>query len=624
MKKILLALMILCVLLTSGCAQNTNQKDEQPEIVEGKYPIKWDDTLIYKNETEIENDLATLENWITEIKDCHGKLDTVDGLYKFINLQYSIEYTKVYDRVNSYCNFGSSVFPLEVKYSKYLNALNDFTNRLNEALSFADEEMMNISYDKRIALFSDEKISKYAFLYSRYLYEDFFVDDDGSSEFYNIATMSHGRMRDTFVNFVDFEIPSAEYKTEKGETYLLNPRTLGNYINGNYSIEEKNKIYDAWWKNVSQYKNTITSILETFMLEQYSNAILSGFDEVKDAKLYEMGFEDDIIQKMIDYAHKYANLEEEYYKLYADKNGEYTVINTTNPLSDYSEGYVNYDDAVEEVLAALAPLGDDYTSNMKEMFTNGHIDVYPADNKSTGAFEMGGYVGLNPFVMFNYRGSYSDIADIAHELGHAGYDILTEQNQDIYDWIMPPFMQELASTTNEMLYYEYKINNSTSDEEKAFFIEKLLDKWVSDGFNACMWQEFEDYCYKTIESGNDLNADDVTEKWKELSKQYCGQGTTFNDYSQYRWLTLQCVYNNYYEFSYATSVCYATVIANNILNNVPGAKDNYLNFLKAGASLSPSDALYTAGINIYDDNIYDQSFNIFAKYVEELKNLQKN
>lgn len=620
MKKLFLVITIFCILLTSGCVQTSKEDDKQQEIVEGKYPTRWDGSVIYNDESEIQADFDALEDWLVEIESYKGKLNTVEGLLGYIQSQYSVEYITIYDRINAYCGFGSSVFPLETKYTKYVNDFNEFNTRLNNTLAFADEEMMNIPYDKRIELFSDEKINKYASLYSKYLYEDYIVSDSDISEVYNIATMSHGRIRDTYINFIDIEIPDAEYKTEKGDILKVDQGTLSDYIYGDYSIEEKNKIYDAWFGNVAQYKNTLTSLLETYMLEQYSNATLNGFDEVKNVKLYDLGFEDDIIQKIIDFAHKYSDIQKECFSLYADENGEYTYISNENTISDYKTEYVNYDDAVDEVLAALSPLGEEYQKEALEMFTNGHIDVYPADNKVTGAFEMGSYVGLYPFIMYNYTGTYEDVSDLAHEMGHACYDILTEKNQEMYNWLMPPFIQEVASTTNEVLYYEYKIQNAQSDEEKEYFIEKFINKWVTTVFSTCMWQEFEDCCYKIIENGDSLSVDVLTEKWEELSKEYYGDNLSFEDNMQYRWLSLKCLYNNYYEFSYATSLCYATVIANNILNNVPEAKENYLDFLKTGSSVLPAEALNIAGIDIYDDKIYDQAFEILEKYFEEMKN----
>lgn len=625
MKKIIVVVSIICMLFGCvGCSTNTNNNNTQKqEITEGKYPSKWDDTLIFKDEADMEATFNELMKWPEEIKKYQGKLNTVDGLYGYISTLYSYDFNVLYDRFNAYSTFGSSVFPLEQKYIDCSLKLNEFKDAMESATSYFDEEMASIPYKTRVQLFTDEKIIEYIDLYYNYLAEDLSVGDQYVMDVFNTMTSSYGRSYKLHDILVNFTIPDVEYKLKNGEIVNINNGNINTYLAGDYNADDKLGLYNAYWKQVSNYADALTYVLETEMMEQAAFAEVNGYSSSRYMSLDNMGFNEDIIQKIIDYAHNNSDSYKKYYSLYADENGKCYSFSKGNSLSNYKTGYINYDDGVDDVINALSVLGDEYKNNLIEIFESGHIDVYPNDNKSTGAFEIGNYAGQNPFVMFNYDGSVADVADIAHEMGHACYDKLSNANQPIYNWGNVTFTQEVASITNELMYYEYKINNAETDDEKICYLEAYLSRWGSDMYGACMQQEFENYCHDTVEAGGYLNSQDLYDKWQELSNIYSGENVDQGEYGNYKWLTISGMYNNYYQYQYATSLCYATVLSQKIMNNEPGVCENYLDFLKAGVSVHPIDALAIAGIDIYDDNVYNQAFAHYEEMVEKLANLAK-
>ena len=56
------------------------------------------------------------------------------------------------------------------------------------------------------------------------------------------------------------------------------------------------------------------------------------------------------------------------------------------PLSNAGEDSYSYEEAKDMVLAATAPLGEDYTETLKEAFDNRLIDLCATENKTTGAY----------------------------------------------------------------------------------------------------------------------------------------------------------------------------------------------------------------------------------------------
>lgn len=52
---------------------------------------------------------------------------------------------------------------------------------------------------------------------------------------------------------------------------------------------------------------------------------------------------------------------------------------------------IPYEEAKDIALKALAPLGEEYLSKVKEGFESGWVDVYENTGKRTGAFSWGTY-----------------------------------------------------------------------------------------------------------------------------------------------------------------------------------------------------------------------------------------
>ena len=65
------------------------------------------------------------------------------------------------------------------------------------------------------------------------------------------------------------------------------------------------------------------------------------------------------------------------------------------------------------------------------------------------------------------------VSIMIHELGHAIHSHLSMQSQSSLEWRYPPFLAEIASTCNEMLFSRYMIDKAASKQEKAWLLSEL-------------------------------------------------------------------------------------------------------------------------------------------------------
>ena len=69
--------------------------------------------------------------------------------------------------------------------------------------------------------------------------------------------------------------------------------------------------------------------------------------------------------------------------------------------------------ASASVLAALAPLGDDYVRVVDRSFKERWIDLLPNEGKRSGAYSEGAVYDAHPYMLLNYLGKYDDVSTLA-------------------------------------------------------------------------------------------------------------------------------------------------------------------------------------------------------------------
>ena len=113
--------------------------------------------------------------------------------------------------------------------------------------------------------------------------------------------------------------------------------------------------------------------------------------------------------------------------------------------------------------------------------------------------------------------------------------------------------------------------------------------------------------------------DDMNALMAELFAEGYGDAMQYDrDRSGITWATFGHLYANYYVFQYATGISAAHALAAPILAGEPGAAENYVKFLSAGASLYPLDALKLAGVDMATPQAVEATFAVLGDMVNRL------
>jgi oligoendopeptidase F len=267
------------------------------------------------------------------------------------------------------------------------------------------------------------------------------------------------------------------------------------------------------------------------------------------------------------------------------------------PLSPSEHREYSYEEAVEMILEAFAPLGDQYITDVKKGIESGWIDVFENKGKRSGAYSSGGYL-TQPFVLLNYSGTLNDIFTLAHELGHSMHSYYTRKNQPYVYGDYSIFLAEIASTLNEGLLTHYLLKHADTREKRIALINEYLDKFARTFYRQVIFAEFELETHRWVENGQPVTADRLDELFGQLYQLYHGPDLVLDRETKAMWSRVPHFYYNYYVFQYATGIAASTALLKAILEEGTPAVQRYLDFLSAGNSDYPLQVLKNAGVDM--------------------------
>ena len=594
---------------------------------EGKYPVSWDLDSIYSSVEEWQADYNKATALLDKYDDFRGKLNNAESIREYFDYCYFTELTAIQSKLLMYAKLGVSLNPTDPVFKNLQSKMDAMSRDENERSGFAEPEIFEMSLEEREKVFSDPVFEGDEYWLRKYTdpeYEPFTEHED---LIMSTLSMGMGYSEDIFEILDSVELPYSSFKMPNGATVVLDDEKYAEIMsNPNYNDELRIEVNRAYINRYQPFANTFAALLEENCSQYYASALLDGYDTSLEAALDDYDLEEDVFDMLVEAAHSGIPEYQRYLDLHAEAIGvtEQYPYNMGETASDYFVQKINYDDAVNQVIEALGILGEDYRNHFTKIISSGHVDVYPSDTKSTGAFENQISKDYMPWVLFNYQGFSDDVSTIAHEMGHAVYDQYATENQPKCYNNPTVFTQEVASTTNELIYYNYMLENAKDTEEKLFYLEQAIYMFAGTFFTQMMYSEFEDYMYKVVEEGNSLDAEDLGDKWMELQGVYRGDSIKTFPESRYQWASIPHMYYNYYVYQYAADVAYAASIAERILSGESGAVEDYIDFLKLGNSMPPVELLSEAGVDPLDKKTYEKALDYFTSLVNEYETLIKS
>ena len=613
-KKLLAALLAL-VLALGGCMAAAEE-----EVL----PTQWDLTEIYADVDAWQADYDRVMELIPQHESYRGTLNTAQGIYDYFQFAYMGELTRLQNRLYLYAYLGYTLNPADSTFSTLLTKLDAMTSEEAQYSAFADPEIYSLPLETRQEIFADPLLEPFAYAMRRYVDPAREPLSEEANAVLAILSPTMGQAENVYNILDGIEVPDPMITLPDGTEAALTEELYNQILySDEYDREFKALCNQVMLEKRASYANTFAALLEMTVSENWAVAQVNGYESSREAAMDASDVDPAVYDLMIEAAHQGAADYQRYLDIHKRGLGfevQYPV-DTIDYVSDYAVEEIPYEDAVEQVRGALSILGGDYLDYYDRIISGGHLDVYPTDTKLTGAFSFSSGEEFLPYVQLNYLGYSSDVSTIAHEMGHAIYSSYSMDHQESIYAEATTFTQEVASTTNELLYYSYMMEQAATEDERLYYLENMLFTFTDAFFIQALYAEFEDAMYQTVEAGGSLDAEVLSDLWAELYQEYRGDTVETYPSARYGWAGIPHFYYGYYVYQYATSVAYAASICERITSGEEGAVEDYLDFLKLGASRSPVELLTVAGVDPLDAETYQRALDFFGGLVDEYERL---
>jgi oligoendopeptidase F len=384
----------------------------------------------------------------------------------------------------------------------------------------------------------------------------------------------------------------------------------------------RQEAFTKFYAEFADHKFTLASAYASSVRADVFHARARNYPSALDAALFRDDVPPSVYDSLIASVRKNLPALHRYYALRKRVMGldEIHTYDCSVPLIEGVETHIPWDEAVDKVLAAVAPLGEDYVKTLGHGLREGRwCDRYENKGKRSGAFSYGTYTSP-PYIMMNYKEDVlSDVFTLAHEAGHSMHTWHSTRAQSFQNYHYPIFLAEVASTFNEMLLTHHLLGTTTDAKMRAYLICRQIDDFRGTLYRQTMFAEFEKKAHAVEEAGEALTLDTMQAIYRELLEAYFGPEFALDDVLSLECLRIPHFYSAFYVYKYATGLSAAVALSQQVLET--GDATRYLGFLKSGGVKFPIDTLAEAGVDMRTPAAVDAALALFAKRVEELEAL---
>ena len=587
--------------------------------------FKWNIEDMYPNHDLWQRDVDTSLAMSSEFIKLKGKIiDSAQSLFDAFTARdaiwQKIEKAFVYSRMRRDEDNRNEL------YQGMCDKAQSAISKINANMSFFTPELLESSKDV-IDEFIDQlpQLSQYKFLI-----DDMFREKEHSlsQKEENILAQMGELMSATnniFTMLNNADLTFGQITDKNGESIEI---THGNYISY-MENQDKNVRKQAYEAMYTSYKNLINTISTTYNFNTKTDAVYAKIRKYPSSRAAALSSDNidevvydnliSVVEKNLPTMHKYMTIRKKMLGLETlNMTDVYVplVKIPQNPTSIPGEK-LNFQQAVDIMCEALAPLGEKYVSDVKAGVSAGWIDVYENQGKTSGAYSFGSYDSM-PYILLNFASSLKDVFTLVHEMGHSMHSFYTRATQPYTYGDHSIFTAEVASTVNENLLVKYLLSKEENTEMRKYLINYHIEEFRTTVFRQTMFAEFEKWSHEQIEKGEPLTAQSMCAYYLKLNQKYFGNEVEMDDLIQYEWARIPHFYNAFYVYKYATGYSAAAAISDIILNEGP---DDYLKFLTTGSSNHPIPLLKIAGVDMSGKEPIERAMKVFRNLVEQLDEL---
>ncbi|MCG7345738.1 M3 family oligoendopeptidase [Sporosarcina sp. ACRSL] len=278
---------------------------------------------------------------------------------------------------------------------------------------------------------------------------------------------------------------------------------------------------------------------------------------------------------------------------------------------------MSFQEGAEFILEHFGKFGPELESFSRKAFEDSWIEAEDRADKRPGGFCTGMPVSEQSRIFMTYSGSMSNVATLAHELGHAFHSYaLRPVHYMNRQYAMG--VAETASTFAEMIVADASVKSAETEEEKLALLEDKVQRSVAFFMNIHARFLFETRFYEERKNGI-VPAARLNQLMKEAQKEaYAGALDTVHPHFWASKLHFYITGVPFYNFPYTFGYLFSLSIYAKALAEGESFEQKYLALLRDTAVMSVEDlAMKHLGEDITKEEFWAKGVALCVKDVEE-------
>lgn len=593
-------------------------REELPE----KY--KWDLSHLYATDETWKAEKERVQQKMKEAVSYKGKLtQSATVLLQALELNSSL--IKDMARLSSYASMKADQDTRVTKYAGMNQELQQLFSEYGALTSFMEPELLTLKEDQlNVFLTKERALATYKFYLTDLLRKRAHRSSEEVEKVLAFSSLMSGNAANIYSTFINAEFPYPEVDLN-GERVKLNSANFALY-RASADRGVRSKAFATYFSKLNEFQRTFGAQLYGNINAALFATKARNYESTLNMALDGGNIPTDVFHNLIKNVngnlktfHRYLNLRKRmmgvdtlhYYDLYA-------------PLVAKVDLSYTVEEAEENILKSLKPLGTDYIEVSKKAFQERWIDMYPNEGKRSGAYSNGSAYDVHPYILMNYNGKYNDMSTLTHELGHTMHSYLTNKKQHYANSDYSIFVAEVASTLNEELLNDYMLKQIKDDETRLAILGNYLEGAKGTLFRQTQFAEFEYMIHEKVAKGEALTGEDFDTMYLALTKKYYGHDQNIcvvDDNVKSEWSYIPHFYYNFYVYQYATSFTASTALSEKVLRGTDADRKKYLNFLASGSTKYPVDLLVDAGVDMNTSEPFDLTIAKINKVMAEMESI---
>lgn len=475
--------------------------------------------------------------------------------------------------------------------------------RWKQAESWFSPELLKIPLDTvRAWMDAEEPLRLYRFAIENLYRQQEHVLDEAGERLMSLASRLAASPIDAYwaLSTADVKFPTVTLST--GEQITVSYPQYRAILATRREQSDREKAFTALHETYKASLNTYASLYNAVCQRDWFQARARGYRSTLEAALHGDNIPTSVVENLIETTRAGVAPLRRYHQLRRRVLGvpSYYVYDFSVPLVTFDKKY-SYEDVLDWIVAASAPLGPEYQAVMRDGFSSRWIDVYENEGKRSGAYSAPVY-GVHPYMLLNYTDTLDDVFTTAHEMGHSIHTVLSHVTQPFIYSDYTIFVAEVPSTLSEALLLEYMLRRSTDPAERIVLLQHAIDNIAGTFYTQVLFADYELRVHRLAEQDQPITAEILTEIYTALLRDYYGDAVDLNPLTGYTWARIPHFFNSpYYVYQYATCFASAARLAREIMAAGPAApatRDRFLTLLRSGGNDYPMEQLRKAGVDL--------------------------